>query len=124
MRQQIGLDTGLSDMAQQDVPQRDGKLTDYREARRRAWMEEYREERREEGRQEGLQVTRHLLTRQAALRFDPQIGQRLAKEVADVDDVARFEQIGVLILDSADGNELLRRLDAKRRYSVLLREPN
>ena len=117
VRQRIGLDMGVSDMAQVNALQGDGELSDYVEARRRAWMEEYREERREqghqEGLQEGLQLSRHLLTRQATRRFGPQIGQRLAKEVANVDDVARFEQIGVLILDSSDGDELLRGLNAK-----------
>ena len=121
----IGLDTGLSDMTQVNVPQKEGDLTDYREARRRAWMEEYREERREErrqegfqegrqeGLQEGLQVGRNFLTRQAARRFGPQTGQRLAEVLADAHDLSRFEQVGDLILDSADGDELLRGLNAE-----------
>lgn len=119
VRQRIGLDMGLSDMTQVNALQKEGDLTDYIEARRRAWMQDYHEERREEGRQEGreegLQNNRHLLVRLASNRFGLQTGQRLAEVLADFDDLSRFEQVSDLILDSADGNELLRRLDAKPR---------
>ena len=111
MRQQIGLDTGLSDMMQLDVPQRDGELTDYRKARRRAWMEEYREEGREEGRQEELRINLELLVQATTCRFGPHIGQRLANVWPDADYGTRFEQVLEVILNAVDGKELLRRLD-------------
>lgn len=113
VRQRIGLDMGVSDMAQVNALQGDGEVEDYMEARRRAWMGDYHEERREEGRQEGREENRRLLARLAARRFGPHVGQRLAEVLADADNPARFEQIGDLILDSADGDELLRGLDAK-----------
>ena len=117
VRQRIGLDMGLSDMTQVNALQSDGELTDYVEARRRAWMEGYREEGREEGRREGrkqgLQDHRRLLARQATRRFGSQVGQRLAEVLADADDLSRFDLVSDLILDSADGDELLRGLDDK-----------
>ena len=104
-------------MAQVNALQGDGELSDYVEARRRAWMEEYREERREEGRQEGreeeLRNNQQLLAQVATRRFGPQVGQRLAKVLTDADDRVRFEQVVELIVDSADGKELLRGLDDK-----------
>ena len=113
VRQRIGLDMGVSDMAQVNALQGEGELTDYIEARRQAWMEEYREERREEVRQEVLGSSRLLLSGLATRRFGSQVGQRLAEVVTDADDQARFEQICRLILHSADGDELLRSLDAE-----------
>ena len=109
VRQRIGLDMGVSDMAQVNALQGDGELSDYVEARRRAWMEGYREE----GRQEGLQVSRQALVRQAARRFGQQTGQRLAKWLLDADDQARFDMVSDLILDCDNGDELLRGLDDK-----------
>ncbi|MXY05569.1 MAG: hypothetical protein F4171_01190 [Gammaproteobacteria bacterium] len=117
VRQRIGLDMGVSDMAQVNALQGDGELSDYVEARRRAWMEGYREEGRQEGRREGreeeLRISQQLLAQVATRRFGPQIGQRLANVLTDADDRARFEQVLELILDSADGKELLRGLDEK-----------
>ena len=114
VRQRIGLDMGVSDMAQVDALQAEGELEDYMEARRRAWMEEYREERRQERRDEVFRDSRLLLAGLATRRFGPQAGQRLAELETDVDDQARFEMVCRLILDSADGDELLRSLDAAR----------
>ena len=119
VRQRIGLHMGVSDMAQVNALQGDGELSDYVEARRRAWMEGYREEGREEGRQEGrregreeeMRNSQQLLALVATRRFGPQIGQRLANVLTDADD--RLEQVLELILDSADGKELLRGLDEK-----------
>ncbi len=112
VRQRIGLDMGVSDMAQVDALQAEGELEDYMEARRRAWMEEYREERRQERRDEVFRDSRLLLAGLATRRFGPQVGQRLAELETDVDDQARFEMVCRLILDSANGDELLRSLDA------------
>lgn len=114
VRQRIGFDMGVSDMAQVDALQADGELEDYMEARQRAWMEEYREERRQERRDEVFRDSRLLLAGLATRRFGPQVGQRLAELVTDVDDQARFELVCRLILDSANGDELLRNLDAAR----------
>ena len=127
VRQRIGLDMGVSDMAEVNALQGDGELADYIEARRRAWMEGYREEGREEGleegrvlgraeeREESLRDKRLLLADLATRRFGSQTGQHLARVLADIDDEARFTQVGHLILDSANGDELLRSLDAESR---------
>ena len=112
VRQRTGFEMGVSDMAQVNALQANREVEDYMEARRRAWMEEYREEGREEGRQEVLGDSRLLLSGVASRRFGPQVGQRLAKIVTDADDQARFDQVFRLILEAADGEELLRSLDA------------
>ena len=108
-------------MTKVNAQQGNRKQPDSLEARRQAWMEQYREERREEGRAEGraegreerLRDLRLLLGDLAAHRFGSQTGQRLVNALADTDDQARFLQVGYMILDSADGGELLSSLYAE-----------
>ena len=113
VRQRIEFDMGVSDMAQVEAQQSDGDVEEYKEARRRAWMEEYweerreeaREERRREAREENCRTIRRVLAGLATRRFGPQVGRRLAEVLADAEDVAHFARV----------SELIRSLDAESR---------
>ena len=64
----------------------------------------------EQGLEQGLARERALLSRQAERRFGAETGARLTAFLAGVAAPDRFEEIGDLIVDCADGAELLARV--------------
>ena len=71
----------------------------------------------ERGLEQGLERERALLSRQAARKFGAGTGARLAALLAGLADPGRLAEIGDLVVDCADGAELLARAqeDANRR---------
>ena len=67
--------------------------------------------------EQGLERERALLSRQASRKFGAGTGARLAALLAGVADPGRLAEIGDLVVDCADGDELLARAreDANRR---------
>ena len=70
---------------------------------------EWREAAVAEGRSQGIVETRALLRRQAARRFGTAAGDALALLLANEEDSERFATISDLVVDAANGEELLRR---------------
>ena len=64
----------------------------------------------ERGLEQGLARERALLSRQAERRFGAETGARLTAFLAGVAAPDRFEEIGDLVVDCADGAELLARV--------------
>ena len=62
-----------------------------------------------EGRSQGMAEERALLRRQAARRFGADAGDALATLLGHEDDSERLATIGDLVVDAANGDELLRR---------------
>lgn len=71
----------------------------------------------EQGLEQGLERERALLSRQASRKFGAGTGARLAALLAGVADSGRLAEIGDMVVDCADGEELLARAreDATRR---------
>ena len=71
----------------------------------------------EQGLEQGLERQRAMLLRQAAKKFDADTAARLETSLAAVDDPDRLVEIVDLVIDSADGDELLSRVaGAARRH--------
>ena len=71
----------------------------------------------ERGLEQGLERQRAMLLRQAAKKFDADTAARLETSLAAVDDPDRLVEIVDLVIDSADGDELLSRVSgAARRH--------
>ena len=72
---------------------------------------------RAEGLEQGLEREREILSRQAERKFGAEAGARLAALLAEVADPERLAAVGDLVIDCADGAELLARAreDAIRR---------
>ena len=71
----------------------------------------------EQGLEQGLERERTLLSRQAARKFGAEAGAGLATLLVGVADPDRLAEIGDLVVDCADGAELLARAqeEADRR---------
>ena len=80
-------------------------ITEWREAA----VAEGRSQGRAEGRSEGMVEKRTLLRRMAARRFGVEAGNALATLLAGEEDSERLATIGDLVVDAANGEELLRR---------------
>ena len=74
-----------------------------------------REEGKKVGKQEGIELgvarQRNMLVRQAAHRFGPDIGRRLANTLGSVSDPVVFDKASDLILDCDNGEQLLNDLN-------------
>ena len=79
-------------------------ITEWREAA----LAEGRSQGRAEGRSEGMVEKCALLRRMAARRFGAEAGNALATLLANEEDSERFATISDLIVDAANGEELLR----------------
>lgn len=80
------------------------------------WREAALAEGQAKGVSRGMARERAMLSRQAARRFGSEAGNALAALLADEEDAERLDTMGDLVVDCADGDELLR-----RGRSVLLR---
>ena len=88
-------------MAEQSILQRNNER----------WLKRHRQELLAEARREGIAHERALLVRQAARRFGADTGRRLEARLRTVEDPGRLEQVGVLIVDSETGEQLLGGID-------------
>ena len=75
------------------------------------WLKRHRREWMAKGRREGLAHERALLVRMAARRFDADTGRRLEARLRGVEDPGHLERVGVLIVDSETGEQLLGSVD-------------
>ena len=64
----------------------------------------------EQGMERGLAQERSLLREQAARKFGAMVGEELARRLESTSDAEALRDIGVLIIDCADGAELLARI--------------
>ena len=87
------------------------------EARTRERVEAILGERLVEARAQALVESRAMLSRQAERKFGAEAGARLAALLAEVADPERLAAVGDLVIDCADGAELLARVreEANRR---------
>ena len=69
----------------------------------------------EQGVERGLAQERSLLREQAARKFGAAVGEELARRLESTSDAEALRDIGVLIIDCADGAELLARVPPARR---------
>ena len=69
----------------------------------------------EQGLERGLEQERAMLARQAGRKFGAETGARLAELLAGVADAERLARIGDLVIDCADGAELLARAEETAR---------
>ena len=67
------------------------------------------------GLEQGLEQERAMLARQAGRKFGAETGARLAELLAGVADAERLARIGDLVIDCADGAELLARAEETAR---------
>ena len=75
----------------------------------RQGMSEGMRQGRSEGMRQGLAEERTLLRRQAARRFGVETGDALAALLANEQDAERLAEVGELMMDCANPEELLRR---------------
>ena len=68
-----------------------------------------------QGVERGLAQERSLLREQAARKFGAAVGEELARRLESTSDAEALRDIGVLIIDCADGAELLARVPPTRR---------
>ncbi len=92
-------------MAEQSILQRNNER----------WLEGYRRdafaEGHTDGRREGLAHERALLVQLAVRRFGADTGRRLKARLRVVEDPGHLERVGVLIVDSETGEQLLGTVD-------------
>ena len=100
-------------MAEQSVLERntDRWLKRYRREVYAEGLAEGRMEGLADGRRQALAHERSLLVRLAVRRFGADTGQRLEARLRVVEDPGRLEKIGVLIVDSETGEQLLGGID-------------
>ena len=96
-------------MAEQSILQRNNER--WLKRHRQELLAEARREAVAEGRREAIAHERALLVRLAARRFDADTGRRLEARLRTVEDPGRLEQVGVLIVDSETGEQLLDGID-------------
>ena len=96
-------------MAEQSILQRNNER--WLKSHRQELLAEARREAVAEGRREAIAHERALLVRLAARRFDADTGRRLEARLRTVEDPGRLEQVGVLIVDSETGEQLLDGID-------------
>ena len=63
-----------------------------------------------QGMERGLAQERSLLREQAARKFGTAVGEALARRLESASDAEALREIGVLIIDCAEGAELLARV--------------
>ena len=75
------------------------------------WLERHRRDAFADGRQEVIAHERALLVRMVARRFGADTGRRLEARLRAVENLGRLEKVGVLIVDSDTGEQLLDGID-------------
>jgi hypothetical protein len=76
------------------------------------WKQEGLQQGRQEGRQEGLHSERQLLLRLVRRRFSDDAMERSRMLLAQIENPAVLEELGEMVLDCADGEAWLARLNA------------
>ena len=112
-RVKTGIEAGIAREVESAVAREEARLAREVESA----VARVRAETLEQGLEQGLERERALLSRQAARKFGAGTGARLAALLAGLADPGRLAEIGDLVVDCADGAELLARAqeDANRR---------
>ncbi len=78
--------------------------------RAKEWEAEWLRQGMAQGMERGLAQERSLLREQAARKFGAAVGEKLARRLESASDAEELREIGVLIIDCADGAELFARV--------------